>query len=624
MIKQEVMLPKIKPEELTVHHHFAQYFNDETLEPYLYVLSKRMENGHVCIPMDDSIDDDLKDGGYTTRKINIVEGELVTFANAYESERLTELKPFVFYKNKLYLQRYFVYENTILEKLKAFENNLLVNERKSNLSDHKNFILEAISREEIVHTYSDIEKIDWQAIAAIKGVLNNLTIITGGPGTGKTTTVAKILALLKRVEGEDLSIALAAPTGKAAMRMKESLVNSVKNYSYLGIDSIVNKIETFTIHRLLGTNLNSPFFKHNKNNKLPYKVIIVDESSMIGMSLFAKLVDAIPTTSRLILLGDSEQLASVDAGSLFGDICLSQKEIENKFTAEEVDLLKPLINPHRFENVSVIVKNGFLNDCFVRLKKTYRYDSNSTLGRFNSFVIEGNTEELKNILKNKSTDDLKLDTTYSSTFINDFILKYKAYIDEDSISEALKKMNHCRILCAVKASEEGVYVLNEKVKDLLKKEYKNQKDKFNPSTEIFNNQLIMVTKNQPEMNLFNGDVGLIRYSGGKLKAFFSKQENTELDGGKDYVEVNPGFIASWETVFAMTIHKSQGSEFNEVMVILPKKKENRLLTRELVYTGITRAKNCAYIQTSEEVLYTAVAQQVDRVSGLKDRILNFK
>ena len=401
-------------------------------------------------------------------------------------------------------------------------------------------------------------------------------------------------------------------------------MNSVKKYSDLEIDSIVNKLETFTIHRLLGTNLNSPFFKHNKDNKLPYDVIIIDESSMIGMSLFAKLVDAIADTSRLILLGDSEQLASIDVGSLFGDICLSQKHIENKFTTEEFDLFKYLIKPYRFENVSFIEKKGFLNHSFVRLKKTYRYNSNSTLGRFNSFVIEGNTEELTNILKNKSTDDLKLDTTYSHSFINDFILKYKAYIDEVTISEALKKMNNCRILCAIKASEQGVYALNEKVKDLLKKEYKNQKDKFNPSAEIFNNQLIMVTKNQPEMNLFNGDVGLIRYSGGKLKAFFSKQENTELDEGKDYIEVNPGFIASWETVFAMTIHKSQGSEFNEVMVILPKKKENRLLTRELVYTGITRAKNCAYIQTSEEVLYTAVAQQVDRVSGLKDRILNFK
>jgi len=258
------------------------------------------------------------------------------------------------------------------------------------------------------------------------------------------------------------------------------------------------------------------------------------------------------------------------------------------------------------------------------LKKTHRFKQDSTLGRFNSYIIEGDKQGLQKIIENKSTNDLKIDTDYSKTFINDFILKYKAYIEEENISQALKKVNNCRILCAVKASEQGVYTINENVKELLKKEYKGQKDKFNPTTEIFNNQLIMVTKNQPGINLFNGDIGLIRFSGKKLKAFFPKQQNDEVAGDKDYFEVTPGFIESWETVFAMTIHKSQGSEFDEVLVILPKKKENRLLTRELVYTGVTRAKYCAFIQSSEEVLYTAISQQVDRVSGLKDRILNLK
>ena len=611
----------INKSSFNVHNAFAQYFKDAILEPYLYVLSKRMENGHICIPIDNSIDDDLIEGGYSTEKIKITENELITFAGNYDPIEETELKPFVFYNGKLYLQRYFVYENTILKKLKAFENDYLLNERKSKISIHKDFIINSISREEDVSNYAEIEKIDWQAIAAIKGVLNNLTIITGGPGTGKTTTVAKILALLKRFENEDLSVALAAPTGKAAMRMKESLLNSIQNYKDLEIDSIVNRLETFTIHRLLGNNLNSPFFKHNKENKLSYDVIIIDEASMIGMSLFAKLVDAIKDTSRLILLGDSEQLASVDAGSLFGDICSSQKEIENKFMQEEVDLLEPLIKRERFENIILAAKNGFLNKSFVRLKKTYRYDAKAILGRFTKAIIEADVSALETFISSEQTESLYFDNEYNDIFITSFIKKYKEYILENNIVEALKKINNCRVLCAVRQGEHGVYQLNEKIKAALKREFSESPDLFNPNKELFHNQLIMVTKNQPDLKLFNGDVGLIREIKGKLKVCFPITEFKDNTAIESYYEVSPSFIEAWETVFAMTIHKSQGSEFDEVLVVLPKNTTNRLLTRELLYTGVTRAKKAAYIQGSKEVLLTSVEQSVNRVSGLQERIL---
>ncbi len=606
------------------HHHFAKYFKDEALEPYLYVLSKRMENGHICIPLDDTIQDDLIQGGYPSVEFEITNSKILSKISLENKGENSEKKPFVLFQNKLYLQRYFIYESQVLSQLERFSkvDEKIVKDLQLDLLKHKEFVFNAISKKIDLSGYTEDEKVDWQAIAAILGYLNSLTIITGGPGTGKTTTVAKILAILNKVKGNDFTIALAAPTGKAAMRMKESLAASAKIFQELEIDSVVKEATPSTIHRLLGTQLNSPFFKYNKDNKLPYDVVIIDESSMIGVALFAKLLEAIKEGSKIILLGDSEQLASVDAGSLFGDICLSQKLNENKFSENLTGFLNELIQNERTLKKCLDTNYNFLSSNFVRLKKTHRFKQDSTLGRFNSSIIEGDKQGLQKIIENKSTNDLKIDTDYSKAFINDFILKYKAYIEEENISQALKKVNNCRILCAVKASEQGVYAINENVKELLKKEYKGQKDKFNPTTEIFNNQLIMVTKNQPEMNLYNGDIGLIRFSGKKLKAFFPKQQNNEIEGDKDYFEVTPGFIELWETVFAMTIHKSQGSEFNEVLVILPKKKENRLLTRELVYTGITRAKDCAFIQTSEEVLYKAVNQQVDRVSGLKDRILN--
>lgn len=622
MIKQEVMLPKIKSEELTVHHHFAQYFKDKALEPYLYVLSKRMENGHICIPIDDSINDDLTEGEYEISKNTLIENELLSFASNYDSEKITELKPFVLYNGKLYLQRYFVYENQVLEKIKEFSKNEFREERKSKLIKQKEFILQAISKDVDILSYADIEKVDWQAIASIMGVLNNITFITGGPGTGKTTTVAKILSLLKRIEGEEIRIALTAPTGKASTRMKESLLNSVKEHKELEIDKLVEGSEPFTIHRLLGANLNSPFFKHNKDNPLPYDVVIVDESSMIGLALFAKLITAIPSTSRVIILGDSEQLASVDAGTLFGDICLSQTENENRFSEEDTAFFNSLVNSKRKSYLPFLDSYKVLNANFVRLKKTYRFDNASELGDFTKAIIEGNKEEVAKLFENKDAKSLKIDDEYNESFLKNFALGYKAYIEEKDISKALKNINNCRVLCAVKQGEQGVYAINDKIKSILKNEYKGQNDFFNPNGEFYHNQLIIVTKNQQDLNLFNGDVGLIRKGEDeKLKVNFSIVEEKKGVVTESVRTISPGFIESCETVFAMTIHKSQGSEFNEVLVILPKKKENRLLTRELVYTGITRAKNCAYVQTSSEVLLTAVDKGVDRVSGLEKRIL---
>ena len=628
MTKQEVILPKIKMEDLTVHHHFAKYFKDETLEPYLYVLSKQMANGHICIPIDDSINVDLIEGGYEINNQSILENALVTFAKSYDASKQTELKPFVFYKGKLYLQRYFVYENQVLEKIEEFSKNVDQKDqedRRNKLTAQKDFILQTISKEVDLSSYTETEKVDWQAIAAILGVLNNITFITGGPGTGKTTTVAKILSLLKRIKGEGIRIALTAPTGKASTRMKESLLNSVKENKELEIDKLVEDSKPFTIHRLLGTNLNSPFFKHNKDNLLPYDVVIIDESSMIGLALFAKLITAIPSTSRVIILGDSEQLASVDAGTLFGDICLSQTENENRFNEEDTAFFNSLVNPNRKSYLPVLEGYKALNANFVRLKKTYRFDNASELGDFTKAIIEGNKDQVAKLFETKDTSSLKIDADYNESFLKEFALGYKAYIEEKDISKALKKINNCRVLCAVKQGEQGVYAINDKIKTILKNEYKNQSDYFNPNGEFYHNQLIIVTKNQNDLNLFNGDVGLIRKGEDeKLKVYFQIVEEKDGVITESYRTISPGFIDLWETVFAMTIHKSQGSEFNEVLVVLPKKKENRLLTRELVYTGITRAKKCAFVQTTSDVLLTAVDKGVGRVSGLKDRILNIK
>ena len=270
--------------------------------------------------------------------------------------------------------------------------------------------------------------------------------------------------------------------------------------------------------------------------------------------------------------------------------------------------------------------NSLLNEHLVRLKKTYRYESNSKMGRFTKAVIDGHQNQLESIAS-MDEESLKIDVDYKDAIFIDFIKKYTMYICEPDIKIALEKFNDCRVLCAVRQSDKGVYKINEKIVNYLKKYSKEHQLNFIPSTDFYENQPIMVTKNLDALNLFNGDVGIIRKSrwhNNRLMAFFPIGNETDYGAIKDIdiKAINPGFISDWELVFAMTIHKSQGSEFKDVLVILPNKEENKLLTRELLYTAITRAKKggVAIIQATMNIIYKTTSQKVDRVSGIVERI----
>ena len=257
----------------------------------------------------------------------------------------------------------------------------------------------------------------------------------------------------------------------------------------------------------------------------------------------------------------------------------------------------------------------------IELKKTYRYDTTSTMGIFTKAIIKGDVEKVKETIKIKD-DSLVFDPEYSTSLFNEIVKIYSNYIKEIDTYTALQTINDVRVICAIKQSKEGVYHTNERIEKALKNYFdtlsKFNNTIFNPSTDFYHNQPIIVTKNYPDFGLFNGDVGIIRKSvdDNKLKAYFIDGDNQ----GK-LKAISPGFIAECETVFAMTIHKSQGSEFKQVLVILPKKSEIQLLTRELIYTAITRAKETATIQGSEEVLLAATERKVQRASGITERIL---
>lgn len=613
------------------HNAFSHYFDDSKLAPYLFALSRKMQDGHVCLDLN-KIPDDQEfwsdfEGAHDNLSSLTADGKLI----GEDSEGLT---PFVLSNEKLYINRNYFYETQIIEGLKRIVETEKeeVDQRRAELMKQKDFIENLRSIDENLDDFEPDEKPDWQLVCAIQGVVNNLTIVTGGPGTGKTTTVAKILALLNRTQ-IDLKVALTAPTGKAAMRMKESLKNTVseEHNEKLGIKKLVEALEPRTMHSLLGSIHQSPFFKHNAANPLDYDVVVIDEASMIGVGLFAKFIAAVKPGSRLIILGDSEQLAPVDAGSLFGDLCSGLKGNENHFSKDQLHFINSFLQEERrLDNENCLkTKTSFLDEHLVRLKKTYRYDQNSKMGQFTKAVIAGETQKIEQILS-LDEDSLLLDQDYSDAVFEEFVLHYKSYIEENDVRQALNRLNDCRILCAVRKSDQGVYKINERIEGLLKKKFKGKTQEdglpyFNPSDGFYHNQPIMVTQNTPAIGLKNGDVGLIRKHKGKLKAFFPPSEDSEDQKLK---EVQPAIIPAWETVFAMTIHKSQGSEFNNVLVILPQQQENRLLTRELLYTGVTRARiksgtsNRVIVQSSLDLIKQTAEQSVERGSGIQERIKN--
>ncbi|MEO6814843.1 MAG: AAA family ATPase [Ginsengibacter sp.] len=426
-----------------VHQQFAEYFTSESLKPYLYLLSKKMSEGHICINMNEINNDDL-DGLYTFPKKLIENEELVSDG--------TKIKPFILYNHRLYLQRYFNYETIILNRTKDFLKN-----EKENEKENENSVREQITliKKLFPNLNSTAEKnINWQLVALLSAVLNQFTIITGGPGTGKTTTVAKILTILFSIK-PDLKVALAAPTGKAASRMAESLKMMSSNGGSFENDNIKNKFEMLepsTIHRLLGYKPGSIYFKHNRQNPLNYDVVIIDESSMIDVALFAKLLDAIGDETKLILLGDKDQLASVEAGSLFGDLCQVREKL-NVFSEERIDFINSFIDgaDEKLNQACIAKSSHPLFEHIIELRKSHRFSDLKGIGKFSKAIIQNNENVIKDFFRNED-DQVLIDTQYSDKIFNDFIAGYEAFIKEKNILIALQKLNNLKVLCAIRES----------------------------------------------------------------------------------------------------------------------------------------------------------------------------
>lgn len=589
-----------------VHQQFAEFFNSEPLKPFAYLVSKKLSEGHICLDLNE-VNTELEDVEFYDKTLlngfELKEEPLVTSKDGAK-------QPFVLHKNRLYLQRYFNYETIILNRIKAFiETEKEENEKRmQEIKSHAAFIKTLFSESDTAVKTHNVAHINWQLIAAVSAILNNFSIITGGPGTGKTTAVAKILSILFTIN-PSLKVALAAPTGKAAVRMAESLSSSRLDIS----EDIKEKLQAITpgtIHRLLKYVPGSPYFKHNSSNPVSYDVVIADESSMIDVALFAKLLDAIGLNTKLILLGDKDQLASVEAGSLFGDLCKMQPEL-NMLSAERAEFINSFISdPRRQINNDYILKGSahLLSEHIVELKYSHRFTSDKGIGKFSKAIIKNDVTGINEYLENNPDEQVATDTEYKNEIFEQFAEGYTEYIKEPDIKKALQKLNQLRILCAVREGEQGLYNLNTAIENYLRK-----KKLINKNSEFYENRPIIITRNYYSLGLFNGDVGIIRPGEkGVLKAWFE-------DSDKELKSILPGYIAEAETVFAMTIHKSQGSEYNKVLVVLPDNLNIPILTRELLYTAVTRAKSKVIVQASKEVILHTAEGVVKRASGIMER-----
>ena len=454
---------------------------------------------------------------------------------------------------------------------------------------------------------------DWQKVAAAVATLKQVCVISGGPGTGKTSTVLRILALLTgQASGRPLRIALAAPTGKAAARLRES-IRAAKPALELPAERLAQiPEEASTLHRLLGAVPNSVYFRHDQDHPLPLDVLVVDEVSMVDLALLAKTVAALPAEARLILLGDKDQLASVEAGAVLGDLCAGAGRFSPEFR-ERLTALTGESLPRGRESSSPLV------DTIVLLRHSYRFGADSGIGALARAVNSGKSALALSLLVEAAHEDIAwrdlvdpaaLAEQLAEPVATGFTPYLHAVQAQAGPVAVFEQFNRFRILAALRNGPFGIEALNRLCETALQK-----RGLIDTRLNWYAGRPVMVTRNDYNLRLFNGDIGITLPDPDapeRLKVFFLGNDGTLRSFA-------PARLPEHETVYAMTVHKSQGSEFEQVLVVTPNE-PSPVLSRELVYTALTRAKQEAVFYGMPEVFAAAIGRRLRRSSGLRDRL----
>lgn len=500
--------------------------------------------------------------------------------------------------NRLYLGRYWWYEKQVADSLKA----RAAASRPESFDQHQ-------LQQRLARLFpATVDAVDWQKVAAALAALGDFLVISGGPGTGKTHTVATILALLlEQNQGKPFRVALAAPTGKAAARLSESIQQLKSRIASSAEVLAAIPDQATTIHRLLGVRPNQALPGHHAGNPLHLDLLVLDEASMIDLPMMARVLAALPAQAKLLLLGDKHQLSSVEAGSLFADICGgAQTSMYSAALRLELEAVTACSLP------SAAAKDSRY-DHILLLQKSYRFQDDAGIGQLASAVKAGKDSVAMDILRNPRAG-LRLASPLEGELARkiraDVAPFFAGCLASKTAAQALQAFAQARVLCATREGSCGVRQVNAMVEAALL-----ANGTLTQVGDRFPGRPIMITQNDYNVGLFNGDIGVLwpaEGAGGPLRAWFAA-----ADG--ELKSLLPSRLPPHETAFAMTVHKSQGSEFQRVWLLLPFV-DCAVLSREWVYTGITRAKEQVDIWSSELILRGAITREIRRTSGLSDQL----
>jgi len=564
--------------------------------------------GHVCLPLKKNKEFKKTVNHMLINKLwNIIEKENIKLLKNQETIGNGLLPtPLVLFNNSLYLYRIWKSEQKIV---KFFSQNYLT----------KNYDIKKISKvlKSIFSNSADY----FQKIAVLKSILLKNTFIIGGPGTGKTTTISKlILALIRLFNNTSIVIKLSAPTGKAASKLTNTLQKNLNQLNLSDQEKNIFPVKTLTLHSLF--KIHPQFHKliFHKKNFLNTDVLIIDEASMIDITMLDNIITGLSNNTKLILVGDLNQLPSVETGSILKDLCANHNSTNSYRITKLLTKITNTYIPITNKNKKITIA-----DQICILQNNYRFNISSEIQNVSQLVLNKKLYQFRPLFKNSyhyiHFSEINNELDYKNMILKivfNYSKYWKSIYDNDNLESIINNFNSYRVICALNNSILGVNKINKNIEILMKKNNFIKKYKKNNKYEdfIYRGKPIIITKNQQSLGLFNGDIGiLLNDKNQMLQAFFLSSNNT--------IKIIPiCLIKHYKTAWSITIHKSQGSEFEKIAIILPMN-NSIILTNELIYTGITRSKKYISIYSSKKNFLKAVKTKNLRFSNIQKLLKNY-